>query len=322
MNLSQNAVDRLQRFRMRIRNKIVDQYHARTPLGKDGLFVVPWEAHHEGSRTIYEAQAIDYLSYFYYKLNGWESRSLYLALDDQRTISYIRKASPGIVPRPRSDYEVLARRRILSGDVFCVVVGSLKEYDHFHDIPDVVGGVPSFIRCEPGAKCIVVSTTDQPFDSGYSVAHALHARYNNRRMEGLLRPDFNYPYFMRSNSPGNISVNCRVVFLPVGNIFFLVATMNIEENEEVVIENTSMCMSNVVVREEHVYLDYRAFFQKWINGPDRKYFHEHAGRDMAFEKARGIEIGFGRHYGVDRLVILSPMPSRVDDVKEVEESKE
>ncbi len=140
--------------------------------------------------------------------------------------------------------------------------------------------------------CVVVSTTDQPFDSGYSVAHALHARYNNRRMEELLRPDFNYPYFMKNNSPGNISVNCRAVFLPVGNIFFLIATMNIEEHEEVVIENTSMCMSNIVVREEHVYLD-RAFFQKWINGPDRKYFKEHTGRDMAFEKARGIEIGFG-----------------------------
>ncbi len=61
-------------------------------------------------------------------------------------LSYIRKASPGIVPRPLSDHQVLARRRILSGYVFCVVVGSLKEYDDFQDIPDVLGGVPSFIR--------------------------------------------------------------------------------------------------------------------------------------------------------------------------------
>jgi hypothetical protein len=38
--------------------------------------------------------------------------------------------------------------------------------------------------------------------------------------------------------------------------------MDIEEHEEVVIENTSMCMTNVVVREDHAYLDYRAFFQK------------------------------------------------------------
>ena len=83
------------------------------------------------------------------------------------------------------------------------------------------------------------------------------------------------------------------------------------------IENTSICISNIVVREEHVYLDYRAFFQKkWINGPDRKYFKEHTGRDMAFEKARGIEIGFGRHYGVDTLVILSPMPSSLENVEE------
>ncbi len=58
--------------------------------------------------------------------------------------------------------------------------------------------------------------------------------------------------------------------------------MDIEEHEEVVIENTSMCVTNVVVREEHVYLDYRAFFQRWINGPDRKYFKEHTGRDTAF----------------------------------------
>jgi hypothetical protein len=98
--------------------------------------MVPWGAHHEGSRTLWEAQTTDYLSYFYYKLNGWESRSLYLALDGERVISYVRKASPGIVPRPRSDYQVLARRRILAGDVFCVVVGTLNEYDNFHNIPD------------------------------------------------------------------------------------------------------------------------------------------------------------------------------------------
>jgi hypothetical protein len=170
VKLSEYAVERLQKFRMRIRNKIVDQYHARTPLDNNGLFMVPWEAHHEGSRTLCEAQITDYISYFYYKLNGWESRSLYLALDDKRTGSYIRKASPEIVPRPRLDYQVLARRRILSGDVLCVVVGSLKEYDNFHDVPDVVGGVPSFIRHMPSDKCIVVSTTDQPFDS--LVAHS------------------------------------------------------------------------------------------------------------------------------------------------------
>ncbi len=57
-----------------------------------------------------------------------------------------------------------------------MVVGSLKEYDNFHDIPDVVGGVPSFIKHMPSSKFIVVSTMDQPFDSGYSVAHAMHER--------------------------------------------------------------------------------------------------------------------------------------------------
>jgi hypothetical protein len=110
-------------------------------------------------------------------------------------------------------------------------------------------------------------------------------------MKELLRPDFNYPYFMRNDSQGNISVNCRVVFLPIGNVFLLVSTMDIEEYEEVVVENTSMCITNVGVKEEHVYFDARTFFQNWINGPDRKYFHEHADKDMAFEKARGIEIG-------------------------------
>ena len=43
---------------------------------------------------------------------------------------------------------------------------------------------------------------------------------------------------------------------------------------------------------------------------------------MAFERARGIEIGFGKYYGVDRLVILSPMPSGLDNVEEVGEDKE
>ncbi len=75
----------------------------------------------------------------------------------------------------------------------------------------------------------------------------------------------------------------------------------------------------MVEKKEHVYIDARTFFQKWINLPDRMFFHAHAGRDMAFEKARGIEIGFGKYYGVKRLVILSPMPSRIGDVEEVEE---
>jgi hypothetical protein len=240
--------------------------------------------------------ANDYISYIYYKLNGWESRSLYLALDGERIgSSYI---DHGIVPRPRSDYQVLARRRILSGDVFCVVVGALTEYDSFDDIPDIIGGVPTFIRREPSGKCIAVSTTNQLFDLGYSVAHAMHENYNNRRTQVLLRPDFNYSYFMRHESPGNISVNCRVVFLPIGNLFLLISTTDIEEHEEVFIENASMCFTNVVVKEEHVYKDARTFFQNWINGPDCKYFHDHAGRDIAFEKARGIEIG-GMNDGVD-----------------------
>jgi hypothetical protein len=59
------------------------------------------------------SQVTGYVAYFYYKLNGWERSSLYWALDRSRTVSYIRKASPGIVPRPRSDYQVLARRRFV-----------------------------------------------------------------------------------------------------------------------------------------------------------------------------------------------------------------
>jgi hypothetical protein len=88
-------------------------------------------------------------------------------------------------------------------------------------LTDIVGGVPTFIRRIPAGKCVAVSTTDQPFDSGYS--HAMHERYNNRRTQVLLRPDFNYPYFMRNDCPGNISVNCRAVFLPISNLFLLVS---------------------------------------------------------------------------------------------------
>ncbi len=39
-------------------------------------------------------------------------------------------------------------------------------------------------------------------------------------------------YFMHNDSPMDISVNFRVVFLPIGNIFLLVSTMDIEEHEE------------------------------------------------------------------------------------------
>ncbi len=134
--------------------------------------------------------------------------------------------------------------------------------------------------------------------------------YNDKRVQKPLRPDFNYPYFMQSEYPESIRVNCLVVFLPIGNLFLLIATMNIEEHEEVVLENTNMGSTNVVVKEEHVYINARTFFQNWVNGPDRKYFHLHAGSDMALERVRGIELGFGKRYGVDRLVIDSVEKSK------------
>ncbi len=40
---------------------------------------------------------------------------------------------------------------------------------------------------------------------------------------------------------------------------------------------------------------------------------------QGYEKARGIEIGFGKLYGVDRLIILSPRPSNVDSVDKSKE---
>lgn len=73
-------------------------------------------------------------------------------MDGNRTVSYIHKALPGNVPRPRSDYQVLARRRILAGDVFCAVVGALLEYDTFDDIFDIIGGVSTFVRLIPSGK--------------------------------------------------------------------------------------------------------------------------------------------------------------------------
>lgn len=112
-----------------------------------------------------------------------------------------------------------------------------------------------------------------------------------------------YPYFVRSEHPRNIEVNRRAVFLFIGHLFFLISTIDIEEHEEVVLENTNIC-TNVFVRKEHVYIDPRTFFQNCINCPDRKYFHEHAGNDMALKKVRGIEIGFGKWYEIDRLVII------------------
>jgi hypothetical protein len=79
---------------------------------------------------------------------------------------------------------------------------------------------------------------------------------------------------MRDESPGNISVNCRVVFLPIGNLFLLISTTDIEEHEKVFIENASMCFTNVVVKEEHLYMDARTCFQNyWISKGSGKVVH-------------------------------------------------
>lgn len=66
---------------------------------------------------------------------------------------------------------MLARMHILAGDMFCLVVGALLEYDTFEAIPDIIGGVSTFIRRVPSGKCVTVSNTDYPCDSGYSTAH-------------------------------------------------------------------------------------------------------------------------------------------------------
>lgn len=108
-----------------------------------------------------------------------------------------------------------------------MVVGALVEYDFFDAIPDIVGGVPTFVRRIPSGKCVAVLTTDHSYDSEYSTAHIMYEMYNHRRVKGPLCPDFNYPYFMRSERSGNIGVNCRVVFLPIGNLFLLISTIDI-----------------------------------------------------------------------------------------------
>lgn len=73
------------------------------------------------------------------------------------------------------------------------------------------------------------------------------------------------------------------MLLPIGNLFIMISTMDIEEHEEVVVEDTNIGCTNVVVKEEHVYIDARNFFQNWINSPDHKYFREHAGSYIAQE---------------------------------------
>ncbi len=51
-----------------------------------------------------------------------------------------------------------------------------------------------------------------------------------------------------------------------------------------------MCFTNMVVKEEHVYIDARTFFQNWINGPDRKYFHAHAGKVGIWRLRKLVEL--------------------------------
>ncbi len=86
---------------------------------------------------MWKAQVTDYVRYFYYKLKWYQSRTLYLSLDDARTISYIHKASSGIILRNRKYYQVLVLRRIFSGDVVCEVVGTFREHDTLEFIPDI-----------------------------------------------------------------------------------------------------------------------------------------------------------------------------------------
>lgn len=43
----------------------------------------------------------------------------------------------------------------------------------------------------------------------------------------------------------------------------------------------------MIVDERHMYLDARTFIQNGINGPDAKFFHDHAGNDMALDHVQG-----------------------------------
>ncbi len=55
---------------------------------------------------------------------------------------------------------MLTRTHILAGDMFCVVVGSTTPSKLF--IPDIIGGVSTFIRRIPSGKCVTVSNIDYP----------------------------------------------------------------------------------------------------------------------------------------------------------------
>ena len=86
-------------------------------------------------------------------------------------------------------------RRILSGDVVCVVVSTFREYDTLESIPDVTSSVPTFLNRLCGQYAIVFNA-DHSYDSGYSTAHIFYDMYNNKNLLGPIRPDFNYMYFM------------------------------------------------------------------------------------------------------------------------------
>lgn len=114
--------------------------------------------------------------------------------------TYIHKASPGIVPRNRADYQVLARRHILSScHVISVVVDTCCEYDSLESVLDVVDFILIFFSRLP-IRYAIVSTVDHSYDYGYNTADYL------KNPIGPIRPDFNYLYFMQSECPGNISV--------------------------------------------------------------------------------------------------------------------
>lgn len=68
-----------------------------------------------------------------------------MSLDGVQTFQYIyKKASLDTIPRNHTDYQVLARWRILSGNAICVVVRTFCKYDSLEFFPDVIGSVQFF----------------------------------------------------------------------------------------------------------------------------------------------------------------------------------
>jgi len=136
-----------------------------------------------------------------------------------------------------SEYHVVTKNAVRYKDILFVAVGKLLKTHEEIVAASHSERYPTFMGCNgvPGEGVVAIDTADVPYDYGYHVTHKYLTIERGNAEPYRVNPDFNYAHFIKQLPPEDPGINAFVVCVPVGGLFHIMATRDLEKGEEVFI---------------------------------------------------------------------------------------